>query len=506
MAVATHRVPLAAGSREPTVGRPSMPHYRRFVTRVHRTWRRLDALTRPVEAERRTLMAQRWAELPDGVKTDNQLIGRVAVGCEGTHGVFPRCDLTCSPCYHSSAANKVRIDGAHTLREVRRQMAYLRKRRGARGHAQLIGGEVSLLAPDDHAAALLAMRAEGREPMSMTHGDFDYRYLRGLALGPDGSRRFHKLSFAAHFDSLMRGRRGIPRPRYEVELTPFRAAFADMFVRLRREYGVKSFLAHNMTVTPSNLGQVAQVVRDTVPMGYSMLSFQPAAFVGDDRRWREGFRELTPDAVWAQIEAGMGTRLPHAAVQMGDPRCNRTAFGLLVGSRWVPLLDEASAVDLAARDAYFDHLGGAILGGIPSWQAAAKSIRAALAHPRAAVVAVRYGGALLRRCGGPVRVVRDGVRPMAFVMHNFMDATDVAPAWRLLQAGVLSDDSKIRATQERLQACAYVMAHPDSETLVPACAQHSVLDPDENAQLRRLLPIFDVTGQDRSLRSSAAVA
>jgi hypothetical protein len=82
---------------------------------------------------------------------------------------------------------------------------------------------------------------------------------------------------------------------------------------------------------------------------------------------------------------------------------------------------------------------------------------------------------------------------MTFVMHNFMDAAEVAPAWALLQAGVMSDDPAIRATQERLQACVYAMAHPDSDQLVPACAQHSVLDPVENAELRRLLPIVAVT-------------
>jgi hypothetical protein len=52
-------------------------------------------------------------------------------------------------------------------------MELLRHRRGPRAHAQLIGGEVSLLPPDDHAAALLIMREHGREPMSMSHGDFD---------------------------------------------------------------------------------------------------------------------------------------------------------------------------------------------------------------------------------------------------------------------------------------------------------------------------------------------
>ena len=96
--------------------------------------------------------------------TPAQMIGRRSLGCEGTHGVFPSCDFACKPCYHSADANKVRVDGAPTIAEVDRQMAFLEQARGPASFAQLIGGEVSLLAPDDHAAALLAMRSHGRSP------------------------------------------------------------------------------------------------------------------------------------------------------------------------------------------------------------------------------------------------------------------------------------------------------------------------------------------------------
>ena len=72
-------------------------------------------------------------------------------------------------------------------------------------------------------------------------------------------------------------------------------------------------------------------------------------------------------------------------------------------------------------------------------------------------------------------------------MHNFMDARDVAPAWELLQRGRDERRAAIRATQERLQACSLHMAHPESDELVPACVQHSVLDPIENRELVTLL-------------------
>ncbi|MDQ2852013.1 MAG: radical SAM domain-containing protein, partial [Actinomycetota bacterium] len=131
-------------------------------------WRRIELVTRPENPEFAAAMKRRWAQLPQGVRTPGQLLGRHAVGCEGTHGVFPKCNLKCTPCYHSRDANQVRVDGGHTVDQVRKQMRLLRDQRGPVAHAQLIGGEVSLLSPDDHAATLEVMRAAGREPMSFT--------------------------------------------------------------------------------------------------------------------------------------------------------------------------------------------------------------------------------------------------------------------------------------------------------------------------------------------------
>ena len=449
--------------------------------------------TEPVDPQTRRVLAQRWAALPAGARTPAQLLGRHAVGCEGTHGVFPKCNLTCSPCYHSKDANKVRVDGSHTLEQVRAQMGLLRQLRGPRAHAQLIGGEVSLLDPDDHAQALLAMRAEGREPMSMTHGDFDYEYLEQLAVAPDGAVRLPRVSFAAHFDSLMRGRRGVPRPRTEADLHTARAEFVAMFETLKGRHGVRSYLAHNMTVTPANLEQVGGVVAEVVTMGYQMLSFQPAAFVGDDRRWGQDYQDVTIDAVWHQVEAGLGQPVSWRAFQFGDTRCNRTAFGAMVGTSWQPVVHHDRPVELAARDAFLAHFGGVNFGGSGRFALAGKVLRVLAAHPGDVVLAARWARSAVARAGGwrdVVRAVRARrLRPMTFVVHNFMDAADVAPAWALMQADTVADDPRLRQTQERLSACTYAMAHPETGQLVPACVQHCVLDPGENAQLRRLLPL-----------------
>jgi len=454
---------------------------------------------RSIDPEFAEALARRWSELPDTVRTPGQLLGRHAIGCEGTHGVFPKCNLACTPCYHSRDANQVRVDGQHTLAQVEAQMALLRTKRGPHAHAQLIGGEVSLLSPDDHAASLQIMRRYGRVPMSFTHGDFDYDYLKKLVIGSDGRVRFKRLSFAAHFDSYMFGRRGIPRPPDELSLNPYRAQFAQMFAQLRKDFKVRFFLAHNMTVTPGNIGQIADVIRACHSLGYGMFSFQPAAFIGDERRWRHPYRELTSDHVWQEIERGAGAKLDYHMFEHGDVRCTRVAYGLYVGDRWHPIGDSGDPKDLAARDSFLRYFAGVSFTGVPVGLLIIKLAFVIVRHPRAAVVATGWMSRLIRRVG--VReLLRHRPRLVSFVMHQFMDAADVKPAWELMQHGQVSAEPRIRATQERLAACFYTMAHPENGALVPACVQHAVLDPQENVELRRLLPLVQV----RHGRSSAA--
>lgn len=474
-------------------------------TRVAGWIRAAVRATRPVDPEFAQSLARRWESLPEQVRTPAQVVGRHAVGCEGTHGVFPRCNLACTPCYHSRDANRVAVSGQHTVEQVREQMALLQKVRGPQAHAQLIGGEVSLLPPDDHFAALSTMAEHGRIPMSMSHGDFDDDYLQALVLDDHGRRRLKRVSFAGHFDSLMFGRRGIERPPDESSLNPYRQRFTEMFRRVCTPHRVRYFLAHNMTVTPRNVGQVAQVVRDCHGYGFGMFSFQPAAYVGDHRRWHEDYRAMTDDDVWAEIERGVGTRLPYRVFQTGDERCNRSAYGFYLGDTWLPLLDDRDPRDLATRDAFLAYLGGVGFSSTPLPLLAVKLARVVAAHPVVIRHATEWVARLIRRTG-VAPLLRHRVRPVTFVMHSFMDAADVAPAWELLQQGQRSDDPQIAATQERLQACFYAMAHPETGELVPACVQHAVLDPAENVALRRRLPLEDVTGRSHGTDRTRGVS
>lgn len=451
--------------------------------------RALDVLTRPEHPDLTDALARRWEELPAHVKTRNQMLGRRTAGCEGTHGVFPRCNLACTPCYHAKEAQRVRTDGEHTRIEVDKQMAFLRNARGPGQNAQLIGGEVSLLEPDDLAAALLSMIEHGRKPMSLSHGDFTYDYLERLALDPLTRKpRFKSLSFAGHFDSTMLGRTGIKKVEREEQLNPYRKAFCAMFKRLEEEHGVTSYLAHNMTITPRNIDQLPEVLQEIRHYGFRMFSHQPAAFVGNAARWKESYRAFSTDAVWERIQEGAGGKLNDDALHIGDKRCNRTAYGFYVGPRYVPLLDQDSAADARWLDSFVAAFGGMDFAA-PRAVTAARVARALAREPRALPRLAGFGARVVARAGGPAAMLRTPPKAITYVMHSFMDAKTVRPAWEAMERGEHTHaDPEVEATIERLRACSYAMAHPEDGRTVPACAQHSVLDPLENLKLMELLP------------------
>ncbi len=449
--------------------------------------RNFEASSRPVDPETARALKERWDAMPARSQVPGQLIGRKSAGCEATHGVFPKCNFSCKPCYHSADANKVRIDGPHTLTEIDRQMAYLRKRRGNGQFAQLIGGEVSLLEARDHGDAIAVMRSHGRMPMSFTHGDFDYEYLRAVMTDDNDKPRFPWVSFACHIDTTMVGRTGIKKPQSEAELNDYRARFCEMFDRLKDEYDISSYLAHNMTVTPENLDSIAEVIKASHGQGWRMFSFQPAAYIGNESRWSEGFRELTSDTVWNEVERGAGTTLSYGAMQFGDTRCNRVTWGAYVNDRYTQLLDDTDPRDHRAVDDFMTAFPGNFAHRKPL-ETVVRVARSLASHPRVVPSTLGLFGRFAQRSGGLVQDWRT-LQPVTFVMHQFIDADDTAAGWEHIKAGTRATEPNILEAQERLEACAYSMGHPDTDELVPACVQHGVLDPHENLELAQLLPL-----------------
>jgi hypothetical protein len=67
----------------------------------------LEHRTRPVDPETGQVLAARWAELPAPIRTDAQTLGRMAVGCEGTRGMFPSVQLRLRTLLPLTCANRV---------------------------------------------------------------------------------------------------------------------------------------------------------------------------------------------------------------------------------------------------------------------------------------------------------------------------------------------------------------------------------------------------------------
>ena len=167
--------------------------------------------------------------------------------------------------------------------------------------------------------------------------------------------------------------------------------------------------------------------------------------------WKEDYRAFSTDRVWEEIERGAGARLHHRALQIGDARCNRTAYGAYSGDRYVPLLDEDDAADQRWLQDFIAAFGGMDFAARPALLAA-RLARGFARHPRALPGLAGWAWRFAARAGGPVQLARHRPRALTFVMHAFMDARDVRPAWEALRRGEVAEDPRIRATQERLEA------------------------------------------------------
>jgi hypothetical protein len=246
-----------------------------------------------------------------------------------------------------------------------------------------------------------------------------------------------------------------------------------------------------MTVHAAQPRQVAEVVRACRDMGLPECSpSQPAAFVGDRARWKDEFRAFTTDELWAQDGgrrgAGACTRTPSPSATTLQPHGLRLLRRLALR----PALDEDDESDARALDASSPR-SAAWTVAVPRALLAAKlAARPGPASGSARRVSRAGRGASSRaraacaRCGPtPARADLRRAR-----LHGRRGRA--TPPGSSSSAASDRRTPAILATQERLQACSYAMAHPEDGTLVPACAQHAVLDPLENARLARELPLL----------------
>src|SRR5436305_4309633 len=278
----------------------------------------LDLLRDPATAEKRRILAERWAGLDPALRLPGQGLGQKATGCGATIGIQPRCDFACTGCYLGHEANQT---PALPTAAVLRQLDELRRWLGPKSNVQITDGEVTLRPVEELLAILRYARSIGVIPMMMTHGDA-FRRRPGLLerLMTDGGLT----EVSIHVDITQRGRDGYQAPRSELELMPLREEFAALIREARRRTGRPLRAAMTLTVTQESLPQIPDVVRWLVRNrdAFSLVSFQPLAQVGRTRRSQRG---VPATDLWREVSRGteeLGIVLDGAGpMHFGHPQC-----------------------------------------------------------------------------------------------------------------------------------------------------------------------------------------
>ena len=414
----------------------------------------------PVTAEKRALLAERWASLDPAVKLPGQGLGQKATGCGATIGIQPRCDFACTGCYLGSEANRI---PPLPLAAVLAQLDVLRRHLGPKSNVQITDGEVTLRPVKELLEVLRYARSVGIVPMIMTHGD-NLRRQPGLLerLMTEGDLT----EISIHIDITQRGRDGYRAPKTELELMPLRDEFARMVRDARRRTRRRLRAAMTLTVTSENLPHVADVVRWTIENrdAFSLISFQPLAQVGRTRKNLEG---VTPAELWREIAkpcAEYGLAFDGAQpMHFGHPDCTRFVPLMALqhrGKTRLLQLIRNDAEDVAVMQEFFARDGGAAFRDDRPFELIARGAGMLWRAPRWWFGRVRHWiDARLRRDAGTslLRLTRDvvlrrvHVDSLTLTSHHFMSPAELA-----------TDTGRAR-----LDACVFRL--PVNGEMVPMC-------------------------------------
>src|SRR5258708_32880758 len=191
----------------------------------------LALLRDPATAEKRRILAERWAGLDPALRLPGQGLGQKATGCGATIGIQPRCDFACTGCYLGAEANHI---PALSTAAVLRQLDEMRRWLGPKSNVQITDGEVTLRPADELVEILRYARSIGVIPMVMTHGD-NLRRQPGLLerLMVEGGLT----AVSIHVDITPTRRDGHKAPKSELDLMGLREEFAGMVREARRRTG-----------------------------------------------------------------------------------------------------------------------------------------------------------------------------------------------------------------------------------------------------------------------------
>ncbi|MBW8875985.1 MAG: radical SAM protein [Acidobacteria bacterium] len=450
----------------------------------------LDLLRDPATAEKRRILADRWAGLDPALRLPGQGLGQKATGCGATIGIQPRCDFACTGCYLGHEANHV---PALPTAAVLRQLDAMRRWLGPKSNVQITDGEVTLRPAAELVEILRYARSIGVIPMVMTHGD-NFRRQPGLLeqLMEEGGLT----EVSIHVDVTQRGRDGHKAPKSELELMPLREEFAEMVRQARRRTGRTLRAAMTLTVSRDNLPQIPDVVRWLIHNrdAFSLVSFQPLAQVGRTRKSQQG---VTADELWGEVARGtadFGLELKGAGpMHFGHTECTRFVPLLTLerpgGDVRAYQLIRDDPEDVAVMSEFFARgLGGMAFRDDRPLELAARGLGFARTDPAWLLGRVRrWAVGRFRTEAGTslgqllLDALRGRVRLGGFTLtsHHFM-----SPAELRTEVG-----------QARLAACVFRL--PYNGEMVPMCQMNAdgVRErfygeiTEEAAEERRLLPV-----------------
>lgn len=428
--------------------------------------RTLELFRDPATAEKRGLLAQRWAGLDPALRVPGQALGRKTTGCGATIGVQPRCDFACTGCYLGPEANRI---PALPTEAVLRQLDELRRWLGPKSNVQITDGEVTLRPESELIEILRYARSIGVIPMVMTHGD-SFRRRPGLLERLMTEAGLTEVSI--HADITQRGRDGHKAPRSELELMGLRDEFAAMIREARRRTGRPLRAAMTMTVTRESLPQVAAVVRWVVRNrdAFRLVSFQPLAQVGRTRKSQAG---VGAEELWREVGRGtsaFGLELRgRGPILVGHGECTRVVPVLALErpgeeTRLLWFLRD-DPEDLAIMEEFLARgLGGPTFRDDRPAELVARLLGMLAAAPGWALGrARRWVGSRLRNDLGisPGRLVLDYCRGrlridgLTFTSHHFMSP----------------EETRTPLGRERLAACAFRL--PYKGEMVPMCKMNA---------------------------------
>ncbi|MEM7545727.1 MAG: radical SAM protein [Pseudomonadota bacterium] len=329
-----------------------------------------------------------------------QTAGRFYPGACVALEVTQRCNLDCTLCYLSEAAEL-----AHDppLAVLFSRIDDLACHYGPGANIQITGGDPTLRKVEDLEALCRHIRQHGMRSCLMTNGIKASREMLTRL------RRAGLDDVAFHVD-LTQERKGY---HTEAALNAIRHRYIE------RTRGLGLRILFNTTIYDGNLAEIpvlAAFFRDHAA-DITLTSFQMQADTGRGvLRARD--EAITQNSVMAAIARGMGSDLDFDTAAVGHSECNRFTMVLVAGGKAVSLLSNRPLFEraVAAVEAEDDPSDSYVEIG--------RSLRrAALRHPLLALNTVGEALRVLWRLRSGLTAGRP--HRLSILVHNFMDASEL---------------------------------------------------------------------------------